>query len=68
MLYYKVFFLLFTLAEVVFTLVYYLIRRSFDNVLLTGGILYIGGMIVGYVAYRVAAYRRRRKKLLDQLP
>lgn len=68
MSYYKLFFFLFTVSEIVFTIVYYLVRRKADKIMLTGAIIYLGGIITGYIAYRVTAYSRKRKELLDSLP
>ena len=33
-----------------------------------GALIYLGGIIVGYIAYRVSKYNQKRKKLLDNLP
>lgn len=65
---YKTFFILFTLAEIVFSALYYLLKRKLDNVMLIGAIIYAGGMIVGFIAYEVANYNKRKKELLDSLP
>jgi divalent metal cation (Fe/Co/Zn/Cd) transporter len=65
---YRLFFVLFTLSEIVFSLVYYFIKHKLDSVLMLGALIYLGGIIVGYIAYRVSKYNQKRKKLLDNLP
>lgn len=65
---YKWFFVLFTLAQLVFTLMWFLIRRHLDRVVLLSSTIYAGGMIIGYVSYEVGKYQQRKKELLDNLP
>ena len=65
---YKWFFALFTLAQLVFTLMWLLIRKHLDRVVLLSAIIYAGGMIIGYISYEVGKYRQCKKELLDKLP
>jgi len=62
------FFILFTIAEIVFSLTYYLIAEKVDRVILLGAGVYAAGMVTGYIAYRVFRYRAKRKALIDSLP
>ncbi|MGZ3852732.1 MAG: hypothetical protein ACXVBX_08080 [Flavisolibacter sp.] len=65
---YKWFFVLFTLAQLVFALVWLLVRKHFDRVILLSSTIYAGGMIIGYVSYEVGKYQQHKKELLDNLP
>lgn len=68
MLYYKLFFIIFTLAELIFTLVYYLITKKTDHTMMLGAMIYGAGMLMGYIASRIYLYNKKRKELLDSLP
>ena len=65
---YKWFFVLFTLAQLVFTVMWLLIRKHLDRVVLLSSTIYAGGMIIGYISYEVVKYQQRKKELLDDLP
>ncbi|HEY6953730.1 MAG TPA: hypothetical protein VI385_00730 [Flavisolibacter sp.] len=65
---YKWFFVLFTLAQLVFTVMWLLIRKHLDRVVLLSSTIYAGGMIIGYISYEVGKYQQRKKELLDNLP
>lgn len=65
---YICFFILFTLLEITLTVTYYLLVKTFDTRMLIGGLIYTGGMIAAYVAYRGEIFRKQRKELLDALP
>lgn len=65
---YKWFFLVLTLAQMVFTLIWFLFMKRFDRVILLSSLIYGGVMIIGYAAFEVERYRRRRKQLMDDLP
>lgn len=62
------FFLLLTLAQFAFTFVWVLLTKKFDKVIILSSIIYAGVMIIGYIAYEVEKYRKRKKQLLDDLP
>lgn len=65
---YTWFFVLLTLAEMVFTGAWFLFTRRMDRVVLLGLIIYAAVMLVGYIAFEVEKYRRRKKELIDHLP
>jgi hypothetical protein len=65
---YRWFFFLLTLAQVVFTLAWLLLMKHFDRVIILSSTIYAGAMVIGYISYEVAKYRRRKKALLDSLP
>jgi hypothetical protein len=57
-----------TIAELLFTMVYFFIRREVDEVIIVGLFIYLGGIISCTVAYMIAKYRRKKKQMLDELP
>jgi len=65
---YKWFFILLTLAQVVFTLAWLLLIKHFDRVLILSSTIYAGAMMIGYLSYEVGKYRSRKKELLNRLP
>jgi hypothetical protein len=65
---YKWFFVLLTMAQVVFTLAWLLLMKHFDRVTILSSIIYGGAMMIGYISYEVGKYRHRKKELLDNLP
>lgn len=62
------FFVVFTLLEISFTALYYLLVKTVDRTIVIGAALYAGAMMAGYVSYRNVLYRKQRKDLLDALP
>jgi hypothetical protein len=65
---YKWFFILLTLAQVVFTLAWLLLIKHFDRVIILSSTIYAGAMMIGYLSYEVGKYRSRKKELLNRLP
>ena len=65
---YIYFFVLFTLLEITFTALYFLLVNSFDARMLIGAAIYAGGMGSAYLSYREERYQKRKKELLDALP
>jgi hypothetical protein len=65
---YKWFFVVLTLAQLVFTLAWLLLLRHIDRVIILSFLIYIGAILIGYISYEVERYRRRKKELLDNLP
>lgn len=65
---YKSFFIILTLAQLVFTITWFFFLKKIDRVILLGSIIYAGGMLIGYIAYEVEKYRNRKKELIDDLP
>jgi hypothetical protein len=44
------------------------LMKHFDRVIILSSTIYAGAMVIGYISYEVAKYRRRKKALLDSLP
>ncbi|HTM91909.1 MAG TPA: hypothetical protein VL095_05795 [Flavisolibacter sp.] len=65
---YRWFFITLTIAQLVFTVTWFFFLRKFDRVILLSSIIYAGGMFIGYIAFEVEKYRRKRKELIDNLP
>jgi hypothetical protein len=42
--------------------------KKMDRVIVLGSAIYVGVMIVGYIAYEVEKYRKRKKDWIDDLP
>ena len=64
---YIYFFILFTLLEIFFTAMYYLLVKSFDIRMLIGAVIYAFGMASAYLAYRKELYQKKRRELIDAL-
>ena len=62
------FFILITIAQTIFSVTWFLFTRKMDRVIILSSVIYAAVMIVGYIAYEVVKYRRRSKKLIDDLP
>jgi hypothetical protein len=62
------FFIILTLAEMVFTLSWFLFIKKLDRIILTGLIIYSAAMIIGYITYQIDKYRKHKKELMDALP
>ena len=61
-------FIIFTLLEISFSVLYYLLVQRIDATLFVGLFLYAAAMTANYFAYRTALYRKQRKELIDALP
>jgi hypothetical protein len=64
---YTWFFVLLTLAQLVFTAAWFLFTRRMGRVVLVSSLIYAAVMIVGYIAFEVERYRKRKKDLLEDL-
>ncbi|MGZ8545143.1 MAG: hypothetical protein ACXWV0_07585 [Flavisolibacter sp.] len=62
------FFVVLTAAELVFSVIYYLVSNRFDRIMLIGAIIYLLAMLVGYIAFRIIRYNKKNSDLLDALP
>jgi hypothetical protein len=65
---YIYFFILFTLLEITFTALYFLLVDGFDLRMVIGALIYACGMISAYLSYREERYQKQRKALIDALP
>lgn len=65
---YTWFFVLLTLAQLVFATAWFLFLKKIDRVILLSSLIYAGVMIVGYISYEVEKYRKRKRELLKDLP
>jgi hypothetical protein len=65
---YKWFFIILTIAQLVFAVVWLFFLRKFDHVILLSSAIYAGSLFIGYIAFEVEKYRRRKKELIDNLP
>jgi len=65
---YKWFFIILTLAQLVFTLTWFLIIKKLDHVIIVSCMIYAGGIIIGYISYEIEKYRKQKRELLDNLP
>lgn len=65
---YKWFFIILTLAQMVFTVTWLLFIKKMDRVIIFSSMIYAGCMLAGYISYEVEKYRRRKKELIDDLP
>jgi len=65
---YKWLFIILTLAQMVFTIAWYLFTRKLDRIIGVSCIIYSGAMAISYISYEVEKYRRKKKHLLDNLP
>lgn len=65
---YKWFFILLSLAQMVFTTAWFLFIKKMDRVIVISSGIYTAGMLIGYIAYEVEKYRKRKKELMDSLP
>lgn len=39
-----------------------------DRVIILSSMIYGGSMLIGYIAFEIERYRKRKKELIDQLP
>ncbi len=62
------YYLVLTAAELVFSGVYYFLRNSFDRIMLIGAIIYLLAMLVGFIAFSIMRYNKKKSDLLDALP
>ena len=65
---YKWFFVILSLAQLVFVIVWFLFIKKLDRVIVLSSIIYSGSIIIGYISYEVTKYRKRKKELIDRLP
>jgi len=65
--FYVLFLVLLTLAEIFFSLLYYCLTWRLDPILLVGFTVYLGCVIVVTLNYRLEAYRVERRKMLESL-
>lgn len=65
---YKWFFVILTLAQLVFTITWFLFIKKMDRVIILSSMIYGGSMLIGYIAFEIERYRKRKKELIDQLP
>ena len=61
-------FVIFTLLEISFSALYYLLVQRIDSTLFIGVALYTGAMLANFFSYRTALYQKRRKEMIDALP
>lgn len=67
----KIYFFLFTLltlAEIVFTIVYYFFTKKIDTVILGGAVIYCGSMFMAWTTYEFERYRKKKREFMDSLP
>ena len=65
---YKWLFAILTLAQLVFTVAWYLFTNNLDGVIIVSSIIYLGAMAISYYSYEVEEYRQVKQQLLDSLP
>ena len=65
---YKWFFIILTLAQMVFTITWFLFIKKLDRVIILSSIIYAGCLLIGYITYEIEKYRKRKKELINNLP
>jgi hypothetical protein len=55
------------MAQLVFTVTWFLFQKKLDRVIILGSMIYAVAMIIGHISYEVEKYRKRKKELLDDL-
>ena len=65
---YSWFFIIISLAELVFSAGYVLLRMKWDKILLWGFLIYLIAMMAGYISLRIERYNKKEKAMLDSLP
>jgi len=65
---YVLFFVTYTLLQLLFTGCYLILVRQIDLTVIMGTAIYLIGMLRGFQAYRYLQYRQKRRELLDSLP
>ena len=65
---YSAFFILVTVSEILFSIIYLLIKRSFDHILFIGLVIYLAVMLAGFISWKIARYNKKKRALLDSLP
>lgn len=65
---YLLFFVTYTLMQILFTGFYLIMVQHIDMTLVMGAAIYLMGMYQGYQSYQYFRYRQKRKELLDSLP
>jgi hypothetical protein len=61
---YILFFITYTIMEIVFSFSYYLVVQKIDLTIMTGAAMYAVGMLKGYQAYQYFRYKEKRKAML----
>lgn len=64
---YVAFVVVYTVLELALTGLYWMLVRRIDGTVFTGMGLYSACMITGYLSYRAASYKTKKKRLLDEL-
>lgn len=65
---YILFFITFTLMQLLFTSCYFLLVGKVNLTMVTGTAIYFTGMLRAYVAYQEQKYQQKKRELLDSLP
>jgi hypothetical protein len=65
---YTWFFVLITLAQLVFTITWFLFVKRLDRIIILSSLIYAAVMIIGYITYEIEKYRNKKKELIDNLP
>lgn len=65
---YLLLFIILSIAEILFTTLYFFITKKIDRILLLGLIIYAGTMIIVFITYKIERYRKKRKELMNSLP
>lgn len=61
-------FIIYTVLQIAFTTLYYLIARTVNATLCIGACLYAVAMLATWLSYRDALYKKQKQELLDALP
>jgi hypothetical protein len=64
---FRAFLIIISLAEVIFTLVYFLIKRKPDRILFLGLGIYLLVLLSGYIAFKISIYNKKKRNLLNAL-
>jgi hypothetical protein len=65
---YWLFFVVFTLAEVIFSALYWSVFKQADVFLFAGFVIYLSGMASGIIGYRLAKYEKLKRELIESIP
>ncbi len=65
---YILFFITYTILELVFTGFYFILVKKVDMTIIMGTAIYLFGMVKGYTAYQYARYQQKKRELLQSLP
>lgn len=64
---YVLFFITYTLMQILFSSFYLMMVQHVDTTLIMGTAIYLFGMYRGYEGYRYFRYKQKRKKLIEAL-